>query len=476
MQIHLLQSIIAASLDAIVCADEQGRIVLWNRAAEAMFGYSETEALGQPLTMLLREEDRAAHNEGFHHFLETGEKVLTGRLIEMQGLRKDGSAFAKEMSLSAEKVDGRWIFITIMRDISERKLVEKKQKRVERNLQQRLIEMKEARQAMLYMLEDMNETSARVEQAKQEWEATFDAVTDPVFLHNADGNIMRANRAYAEHAGMSIEEVVGKPYWQIFPMMDGPMASCMKALGKAAAEEKKEEEEIQLESGEIYLSHSYAVRSKDGTYLYSIHFLENITERKQAAERLRQSLEGTIQAIASAVEARDPYTAGHQHRVADLATVIAQEMGLEKGQIEGIHMGATIHDIGKIQLPAEMLSKPSKLTNIEYSLIRSHPQVGCDILKSIEFPWPVADIAYQHHERVNGSGYPQGLKGEEICLEARIVAVADVVEAMASHRPYRPGLGIAKALAEIKCGRGSSYDAEAADACLRLFAENRFSF
>jgi PAS domain S-box-containing protein/putative nucleotidyltransferase with HDIG domain len=340
-------------------------------------------------------------------------------------------------------------------------------------LRQRLMEVEESRQSMLYMLEDMNETSAMVEQGKREWEATFDAVTDPVFLHNADGNIMRANRAYAEQAGMSVEDVVGKPYWQIFPVMGGPMASCVKSLEKAAAEE---EEEIRLESDETYLSHSYAVRSEDGAYLYSIHFLENITERKQAVYRLRQSLEGTIQAIASAVEARDPYTAGHQCRVADLATAIARGMGLEKEQVEGVHMGATIHDIGKIHLPAEILSKPSKLTDIEYSLIQGHPRIGCDILKNIEFPWPVADIVYQHHERVDGSGYPQGLKGEEICLEARIVAVADVVEAMASHRPYRPGLGIDKALAEIKRGRGSIYDAKVADACLRLFREDKFSF
>jgi PAS domain S-box-containing protein/putative nucleotidyltransferase with HDIG domain len=466
-------SVIEASLDAIVSVDEEGRIILWNPAAESMFGYTRQEAIGQPVTILMCEKDRNTHLTYMKHFLKTGKSHrMVGRMTEVQGLRKDGSTFNKEMSMAAEKIDGSWVFTAIMRDISERKQAEEKQKQVERNLQHQLIEMEDARRAMLYILEDMNETSVRVEQAKQEWEATFDAVTDPVFLHDAEGNIMRANRAYAEHADMSVEEVIGKPYWQLFPLLDGPLVSCVKALEKA--EEKEAEEEIRLKSDETYLSHSYAIRSEGGAYRYSIHFLENITERKQAADRLRRSLEGTIRAIASAVEARDPYTSGHQRRVADLATVIAREMGLKKGQIEGIHMGATIHDIGKIQLPAEMLSKPSKLTDIEYSLIQGHSQVGCDILKDIEFPWPVADIAYQHHERVDGSGYPQGLKGEEICLEARIVAVADVV--MASHRPYRPGLGIDKALAEIRRGRGSSYDAGAADACLRLFAENRFSF
>jgi putative nucleotidyltransferase with HDIG domain len=230
--------------------------------------------------------------------------------------------------------------------------------------------------------------------------------------------------------------------------------------------------DVEIASTPITFKHQKAVLS----------IIQDVTERKQnqealkkSHERLQQSLEGTIQAIASAVEARDPYTAGHQQRVAGLSVVIAHAMGLEEKKIEGIHWGALIHDIGKINLPAEILSKPSRLTDIEYSLVRGHPQVGYDILKDIEFPWPVADIAHQHHERVDGSGYPQGLKGEEICIEGRIVAVADVVEAMASDRPYRPGLGIDAALDEIKRGSGKQYDADVADACLKLFREDNYS-
>ncbi|WP_167631092.1 PAS domain S-box protein [Mariprofundus ferrooxydans] len=200
-----------------------------------------------------------------------------------------------------------------------------------------------------------------------------------------------------------------------------------------------------------------------------------MAQNEQHLARMHESLAGTVNAIARAVEVRDPYTAGHQRRVASLACAIAASMGLDDNRIEGIRMGAMIHDIGKIQVPAEILTKPTKLSDIEYAIIREHPGVGFEILKDIHFPWPVANIAYQHHERMDGSGYPQGLKEEEICLEARIVAVADVVEAMASHRPYRASLGIDKALAEIRQNRGILYDTVAADTCLKLFAEGNFS-
>jgi putative nucleotidyltransferase with HDIG domain len=174
------------------------------------------------------------------------------------------------------------------------------------------------------------------------------------------------------------------------------------------------------------------------------------------------------------VEARDPYTAGHQRRVAALATAIAQEMDLPEEQINGIHLAAIIHDLGKIQIPAEILSKPSKLSDIEFMLIKQHPQAGYDILKDVKFPWPIAEVILQHHERMDGSGYPQGLKSEQILLESKIMAVADVVEAMSSHRPYRAGLGIEAALDEIILGRGTRYDPQVADACVALFQEKKY--
>ena len=174
------------------------------------------------------------------------------------------------------------------------------------------------------------------------------------------------------------------------------------------------------------------------------------------------------------VETRDPYTAGHQRRVADLARSIATEMNLSVDQIDGIRMAAAIHDLGKISVPAEILSKPTKLTALEFSLIKTHSQSGHDILQDIDFPWPIARMVLEHHERMNGSGYPNGLTGDNLLLESRIMAVADVVESMASHRPYRPSLGIEAALEEIEKNRGVLYDTGAVDACLRVFREKGY--
>ena len=207
----------------------------------------------------------------------------------------------------------------------------------------------------------------------------------------------------------------------------------------------------------------------------------DITERKKAEEKLQQTLESlrkavgtTIQVLVSAVESRDSYTAGHQSRSADLACAIATEMGLAQEKIEGIRMAGIIHDIGKLSIPAEILSKPTKLTEIEFSLIKEHSRSGYEMLKDVESPWPLAEIVYQHHERMNGSGYPRNLKGDEIIMESQILAVADVVEAMASHRPYRPTLGIEAALEEIEKNKGILYDNAVADACLKLFREKGY--
>ena len=209
----------------------------------------------------------------------------------------------------------------------------------------------------------------------------------------------------------------------------------------------------------------------------------DITERKLAEaklkrtlDRLRKAVGTTIQVLVSAVETRDTYTSGHQSRSADLACVIAKEIGLDQDKIEGIHMAGIIHDIGKLSIPAEILSKPTKLTELQFSLIKEHSRSGYEILKDVESPWPLAEIVYQHHERINGSGYPRNLKGDEILMESRILAVADVVEAMASHRPYRPTLGIEAALEEIEKNKGILYDNTVADACLKLFREKGYQF
>ena len=199
-------------------------------------------------------------------------------------------------------------------------------------------------------------------------------------------------------------------------------------------------------------------------------------ELEQSFQNLKKVMDSTIKAIAMTVEKRDPYTSGHQMRVAALTRAIAETLELPEDQIEGAYMAASIHDIGKISLPAEILTKPIQLTEIEISLIQAHSQAGYDILNGIEFPWSIADIIIQHHERMDGSGYPKGLAGDSILMEARIIGVADVVETMSSHRPYRPSMGIEKALAEITQNSGTLYDADVVTACLKIFSDKNFEF
>ena len=197
---------------------------------------------------------------------------------------------------------------------------------------------------------------------------------------------------------------------------------------------------------------------------------------KESYARLKRTMEGTIDAMVMMVELRNPFIAGHQHRVAQLASAIATEMGLPEDQIKGVHMAATIHDVGLINIPFELLSKPRQLTGQEFDYYKIHPKVGYNILKNIEFPWPIAQVVLQHHERMDGSGYPQGLSGDDILLEARILHVADVVEAMSSQRPYRAAFNMDKVLEEISKNRGIFYEPAAVDACLKLFREKGFEF
>lgn len=436
--------------DAIITTDDQALISGWNDAAQHLFQYSEQEALGQPLHQLiapLRYRDDAAR--GFARFHETGEGAVIGRTIEITALRKDGSEFPVELSVSSITLNKRRHAMGIVRDITERKQAEK---------------------LAAIQLDE-------IERARLEWQAVFDSISDPIFIHDETLHITRANLAYARAAGMNIHDVIGQPYWKVFPRADGPMRSCQLAI----AESREKTEEIAV-GDELYLSRSFVTEKLPGAQ-YSVHIFENISERRQAeqsqlhsADRLRAALEDMISAIAATLEQRDPYTAGHQRRVAQLAVSMGREMGLSNDVLEGLHFGGLIHDIGKISVPAEILGKPGLISDIEFALIKVHAEAGYEILKNITFPWPVAQMVYQHHERLDGSGYPQGLAGEQIILEARILAVADIVEAMSANRPYRPGLGMEAALNEIARLRGSALDPLAVDACLRVIREKGFVF
>jgi HD-GYP domain-containing protein (c-di-GMP phosphodiesterase class II) len=247
--------------------------------------------------------------------------------------------------------------------------------------------------------------------------------------------------------------------------------------------EKPTELDITIGDGKSMVAEMRVMETEwEGQNVY-VASLRDITDRKRMQQRLQLGLDnlkdvmdGTIRAMALAVEMRDPYTSGHQHRVAELGQAIAEEINLSPESIEGVYMAASIHDIGKISLPAEILSKPIKLTEIELKMIQAHSKVGYDILKGIDFPWPIAQTVLQHHERIDGSGYPHGLGQNEILIEARIVGVCDVVETMASHRPYRPSMGLDKALGEVSGNKGKLYDEQAVNACLKLFNEKGFQF
>ena len=310
--------------------------------------------------------------------------------------------------------------------------------------------------------------------------AALDSLTALFYMYDDQGRFIRWNEYFTAVTGYSGEELARMTPLDV--VVESERVSLKKTMEKVLSTK--------------HVSAELSILCKDGSV--KPHFLtgnliefENkqcvigmgidITERIKTETKLQQTLESlrkavgtTIQVLVSAVEARDPYTAGHQSRVAHLACAIASEMGLAQDKIEGIRLAGSIHDIGKLSVPAEILTRPSKLTNIEFSMIKEHAQNGYEMLKHVESSWPLAEIVYQHHERINGSGYPRNLKGDEIIIEARIMAVADVVEAMASHRPYRPSLGLDAALEEIEKNRGILYEEAIAMACLKLFREKRY--
>jgi PAS domain S-box-containing protein len=317
-------------------------------------------------------------------------------------------------------------------------------------------------------------------QAEERYRSIFENAQEGIFRSTPDGRIIVSNQAMEKMFGYespeermtSITDLASQHH--VNPEDRRKLNEMIEEYGFI----KKYEAQVCRKDGSIvWISLTmHAVCDEKGQIMYCDGITEDITNRKQEVERIRKALGATVQAIAVTVETRDPYTAGHQRRLAHLARAIATEMNLPIDMIDGIHMAAAIHDIGKISVPAELLSKPTKLTAIEFSLIKIHAQTGYNILKEIDFPWPIARMVLEHHERMNGSGYPNGLTGDNLLLESRILSVADVVESMASHRPYRPTLGINAALEEIEKNRGTLYDTGTVDACLRVFREKGFQF
>jgi PAS domain S-box-containing protein len=483
-----------SSRDGIAIINQDYKIIEANACFSGMIGYTPEETLNLHVwdfEALMSEEDVRKS------FADVASVNTT---IETRHRRKNGTIYDAEVSISGSVVNNEPMTFTIIRDITERKKTQTSLSRANRALKMlsavnialvhaenentllqavtNIIVKQAGYSLSVVVYADDNArksitpmAGAGMEENSYYWveQITWDDT------ENGQLPVSLAIRSGETQVCRNISCTIGFKPWKETALTQGytanialPLSDGKKTFGAlciySSEENAFEEDEIQL------------LEELANDLAYGIINLRTRVEHEQHAILLRQSMAQSIQAIAATVEARDPYTAGHQERVGELATAIAQEMGLSEEQIQGIHFAAIIHDLGKIHIPSEILSKPGKLSDIEFMLIQTHPQAGYNILKDIKFPWPIADIILQHHEKLDGSGYPQGLKEKQILLEAKIVCVADVVEAMSSHRPYRSGLGIEKALNEIKRGRGIEYDPSVVDACLKLFAKKEFAF
>jgi PAS domain S-box-containing protein len=444
----LLQSLIDYMHDAMLILTWDGSILFANQAAAKIIEFE-------------RPEEFVGHNMIEYLHPDSFQKAAE----DLEAVKADKMGFPSEYQLHSvtgrhiwvESIGGKIIFrnasanLVCIRDITERKLADK-------------------------ALRESEERYRKVADFTYTWE----------YWLAPDGKYIYVSPACERISGYRIEEFHQDP--NLLEKITHPddkhsLAVHLRNVLRGKTDASELEFRIITRDGkERWISHVCSdIYSQTDEYLGRRGSNRDITVRKLAEEELLLTLESlrkavgaTIQAMVSAVEARDPYTAGHQLRTADLARTIATDMGLPQGVIDAIRMAGSIHDIGKLYVPSELLTKPSRLTDIELSLIKEHSRRGYEMLKDVESPWPLAEIIYQHHERMDGSGYPRNLKGDDILMEARIMAVADVVESMGSHRPYRPALGIEAALEEIEKNRGTFYDTGAVDACLRVFREKGY--
>lgn len=397
---------------------------------------------------------QTAENAGktFRHFQDVYKSGKPEKACEMEIIRKDGTVQTAEVSISLIKnTQGHPVgFRGISRDVTERKKMEEE-----------------------------------IIKSEQKYRAIVENSQEGIFQTSPDSRHITLNHAFAGILGYASVEDAAKSITNISHQVyvnPDEYRKVLDIIRREGSIKSYETEFFRKDRSRIWVNMSIsAVSDNAGKLLYYHGIVEDITpkkkleqERQNSINSLRKSLGATINAMSATAEARDPYTAGHQRRVADLARSIATEMKLSGDQIDGIRMAGMIHDLGKISVPSEILTKPTKLTSLEMELIRTHAEAGYNILKDIEFPWPIARMVLEHHERIDGSGYPNGLKGEAILLESKIISIADVVEAISSHRPYRPAFGITPALEEIAQNSGILYDTAASEACLKLFRENRY--
>jgi PAS domain S-box-containing protein len=431
---------------AILIDDKEGNFIYANERFAELFGYAVEEMNRQSIRTIVHPDDLEMAMR-YHLERLKGKKVPSR--YEFKGIKKDGSILYLEVNAVALK-KGKDILGTrsYMWDITDRK---------------------------------------KSEEAVRESERRFRSVVeyshDGIVIVDDKFKVTYCNDELGQILGYVHEDIIGQDFRK-FIGDESKEVVVDRYLRRQQGEKVPHRYEFSIvrkngEKRRVEIS-SAVIRNTTGK-VKTVGQILDITERKRTEDdlkntlnMLRKAMGASIQALNRLVEMRDPYTAGHQRRVSDLARALAIEIDLSREQIDGIRMAGQIHDIGKISVPAEILTKPGRLNDMEFGIIKSHVQSGFDILKTIEFPWPIAQIVLQHHERIDGSGYPQGLLGEKILVEAKILGVADVVEAMVSHRPYRSALGIDRALEEISKNKGILYDQEVVDACLRLFHEKGY--
>ena len=433
---------------AILIDDREGNFKYVNNRYAEIFGYTVEEMKRLSIPSVVHPDD-VNRVMSYHKGRLQGKKMPSR--YEFKGIKKDGSTIFLEVDTAVLK-EGQTLVGTrsYLWDITERK-----------------------------------KTEAALRESEEKFRSIVEHSHEGILMVDDNYKFIYCNDELYRMIGYSRDEIIGQDFRKFLDEESRALVAdrYIKRQRGQEVPHRYEFNIVKKDGSKRRVEISSDVIKDASGKMKTVAQLLDITARKRAEEvnhemmkNLRKALNGTINVIASTVEARDPFTSGHQRRVADLARTIATEMGLPKDSIEAIRSAAIIHDLGKIHIPADILNKPSKLNEMEFNFIKAHPQVGYEILKEIEFPWPVAQIVYQHHERWNGSGYPQGLSDDGILLEARILAVADVVEAMASHRPYRPPLGIEKALEELSENRGKLYDSRVVDACIRVFKEKNYTF
>ncbi len=491
-KMQLFRTLIDNSSDAIEVLDPHTlRFLDINETACSDWGYSREELL----SMRVLDVDPSATEVGREAVIEKLQALGHAR-FEATRRRKDGTTFPVEVSLRLIELDRHYI-LGIVRDITERKQHELAMQRSNRALRT----ISAGNEVLIHatsesqLLQEMCHVAVSVGGYSMAWigyardDKTIEQMAQACLLEECpalealgwDRNskeISPAGQAIISGKPKVVQDILSSaepnPWREISPQCG--FASCIAlplmnrdhAFGVLVLFEARKNV---FDADEVKV-----LEEMIGDLVFGILMLRVKMEHHEHEQRLQKNMLQTVEAMASIVEMRDPYTSGHQARVAAIAKDIARQMGLPDEQMHAIHLAGLVHDLGKIRIPAELLSKPSRLNDLEYSLIKMHPQAGYDILKGVDFSWPIAEMVLQHHERLDGSGYPRGLKGEEILLGARILIVADVVEAMSSHRPYRPGLGIEAALNEIMRERGKLYDPQVVDACVALFREKDYDF